>query len=244
MRCAALACSSLLMLATPAHAESSVAYVDEVAVVGGPDARRGREFVTSVIQRAGFRARFADAAEMPCGDDTACLANRARREGAQVALRFTIVEVGGRIAVAMLAVDPGRTRREVAEDVDLSRPDDVLAAALGALAPEQRKPRRVAAWSLLAGSVALAAAGGLATWHAHALEARFFADHVDENGDVYGISPADARNAESHARRWSLVGGLGIAAAAVTGVGAGILFVRGDRGESRPAGVTVTMELP
>lgn len=243
---ASVACAAVLAAASGvAAAEPPIAYIDEIVVAGGPDPARAREFATAVVERAGLRPRFAEPGTIPCGDDAACLANRARRERAAIALRLTIADIGGRITVAMLAIDAERTRREIAEDVDLGRADDTLAASLRSLAPVPPQSRgRLAAWSLLAASAGLAIGGGVATWYAHDQKQQFFDDHVAANGDVFGISPGEARAEERSARRWSIIGGIGLAGAAVAGVSATILFVRSETGESRPAGLSIAMELP
>jgi hypothetical protein len=234
-----------VMLATSlAHAERPVALIDEIVVAGGVDSDQARRFVISVVARAGLEARFLSGEEDPCGDDPACLARRARRERARIAVRFTITEVAGDVIVAILAVQEQRTRRELAESVDLQRSEDLLVDTLRGLAPATRSSRRVVAWTFAGAGVVLGIAGGVATWRAHDLEARFFARHVDANGDVFGISPQGARAAEREARRWSMIGAAGLGLGAIAGVTATILFVRRDSGEPQPAGIALAMELP
>jgi len=179
------------------------------------------------VQRAGMQVRFADPGETPCGDDAACLADRARRHSAVVGLRLTIADVAGRIVVAMLASNGQRTRRDIAEDADLDHPTDQLAAVVRELVPVRPHARNhVARWVLVATSVGLTVSGIAATWHAYDLRDEFFAAHVDINGDVFGVSPAQARAEERRARRWSLAGGVAFGAAAITGLTGGILFVK------------------
>jgi hypothetical protein len=236
----------LALTAAPklAAAEPPIAYVDEIVIAGGPEVDRAREFAAALVQRAGLRARFSESGNDPCGDDPACLALRARRARAAVALRLAIADVGGRVTVALLAVDGAHVRREIADDVDLGRADDGLAAAVRELLPAPRfVHRRLAAWSLLVTSAALAIGGGGAVWHAHDLKQQFFAAHVAANGDVYGISPAEARVEEARARRWSLLGGIALAGAGIAGVSATVMFIH-EPDRSRPVGLSVAMELP
>jgi hypothetical protein len=236
----------VLAAATTAAAEPRpVAYVDEIVVAGGPDLVHARTFAAASVRRGGMEPRFGDDGAAPCGDDGLCLAERARTFGAAVALRLTIAQVGDRVIVSMLAADArGSTRREVVPSGDLHRPDDRLAGVLSELAPTPRRRSRVAAWSLVGVSAALAIGGGLAMWYAHDQRAKFYAEHVAANGDVFGISPADARAEERSARQWSIIGGIALGGAAITGAAAAILFVPGASGETRPAGVAVAWELP
>jgi hypothetical protein len=237
----------VLVAATTATAEPrALAYVDEIIVAGGPDVMQARTFAAASVRRGGLEPRFADDSAAPCGDDGACLADRARTFGAAVAFRLTIAEVGDRMVVSMLASDArGTTRREVVPSTDLQLADDRLARVLRDFLPPSPKGRsRVAAWTLLGASAALAIGGGLATWYAHDLRSKFYAEHVASNGDVVGISPADARAEQRRARQWSLIGSIGLGGAAIAGTGAAILFLRGEGGESRPVGVSVAWELP
>lgn len=231
---------------TAAAEPRAIAYVDEIVVVGGPDLMQARTFVAASVRRAGMEPRFADDHAAPCGDDGVCLAERARTFGASVALRVTIAEVGDRIVVSILASDGrGATRREIVPASDLNEADARIATAVGELGPAPARARpRVFAWSLLGTAAVLAIGGGVATWYAHDLRSKFYAEHVAANGDVTGISPADARAEERNARQWSIIGGVALGGAAVAGLGAGILFVRDSSGESRPAGVSVAWELP
>lgn len=242
----AWAACALVLAAAPnvAAAEPPIAYIDEIVVAGGPEPTRAREFAVALVERAGLRPRFAEPGTEPCGDDPACLALRARREHAVVALRLAIADVAGQVTVALLAVDGAHVRREIADDVDLGRANDGLAAAVRELLPAPRSSRhRVAAWSLLVASAGLAIGGGVAMWHARDLKQQFFDAHVADNGDVYGISPAEARAEEDRARRWSMLGGIGLAGAGIAGISATILFVR-EAGEPRPIGLSVAMDLP
>ncbi len=242
----ALACGLVLATATAAAAGGPpVAYVDEVIVAGGVDHAHARTFAAVSVRRGGLLPRFADAGTPSCGDDGACLAERARAVGAAIALRLTIAEVGDRVVVSMLAgTARGSIRREVVPAAELERADDRLASVLRELGPPPDRRSRAGAWLLAGTSAALAIGGGAATWYAHDLRARFYADHVAPNGDVFGISPADARAEERRAGRWSLAGGLALGGAALAGTGAAILFVRGAGGEPRPGGLAVAWELP
>ena len=234
--------SATAVAAEPAR---QTAYVDEVVVAGGPDLVHGRAHARALLTRAGLRPQFADAESTPCGDDGGCLAQRARAWSATIAVRLTIAEVGDQIMISMLVVDPqGVVRREVVQQDGLASPDPRLTATLRELVPVPRARRSLAPWALVAASAGIALAGGVATWYAHDLRAEFFEQHVAPNGDVFGISPTDARAAERHARRWSVVGGVLLAGAALTGVTATVLFVRGAGEEVRPAGLAVAMELP
>ena len=235
----------LVSASTAAADSSAIAYVDEIVVVGGPDQMLARTFVAASVRRGGMEPRFADEGVTPCGDDGACLTDRARGRGAAVALRFTIAEVGDRVVVSMLASDVrGTIRREVVPASDLHRADDAIADVLRQLGPKPRQGSRLGAWSFVGASAALAIGGGLATWHAHDLRSQFYAEHVAPNGDVVGISPADARAEERRARQWSYVGGFVLGGAALLGAGAAILFVRSSTGEARSTGVAVAWELP
>jgi hypothetical protein len=230
---------------TAAAGPSRLAYVDEIVVVGGPDPLLARTFAAECVRRGGMSPRFADEGSAPCGDDTACLTERARTFGAAVALRLTIADVGGRIVASMLASNErGTIRREVVPATDLHRGDDRLASVLRELAPAPPRRSRLAAWTLVGVSGALAMGGGLALWYAHDLRDQFYTDHVAPNGDVFGISPADARREERRARGWSFVGVFAVGGAAVVGGVAAILLVRTPSGETRPAGVAVAWELP
>lgn len=237
---------SVVAGATPAAAgPSTVAYVDEIVVAGGPDRMHARAFASASIRRAGMDPRFADEGTAPCGDAGDCLAERARMFGAAVALRLTVAEVGDRVVVSMLVSDAhGRSRREVLPSTDLHHPDDRLASVLRELVPQAPERPRVGAWALVSASAVLALGGAAATWYAYDLRSRFYREHVAENGDVFGISPADARVEERHARQWSYIGAFALGGAAVAGTGAAIMFIRSSSGETRPAGVTVAWELP
>lgn len=237
-----VACAFLMSSVSIANADT-VAYVDEIVVAGGPDPAQARTFVTLVIEHAGMRPIFVSEGGTPCGDAPSCLASRARARNAQVGLRLTVADVGGRIVVAMLASNGRDTRREIAEEVALDQPADTLAMSLRELAPPPRRSR-VAAWVVAGTSVGLALGGLAAGWHARDLRDEFFAEHVASNGDVYGISPEGARAEERRAQRWSIIGGLAFGAAIFSGTAATILFVRSTGGEARPAGFAVAMELP
>lgn len=240
------ASSALLVLAAslPAAAQP-VAYVDDIVVAGGPAPVHARTFADASVRRAGMQARFAEPGAASCGDDGACLAERARTFGAAIALRLTIVEVGDRVVVSLLAADRrGTTRREVVPAADLDHENETIAATLRELAPPAPERARLAAWAALAGSAALAVGGGAAMLYAYDRRADFYADHVAANGDVFGISPADARAEERAARQWSIVGAVALGAAAVTGVAAAVLFVRDSTGEARPAGLAIAWSLP
>lgn len=235
----------LLMATGLAHADRSAAYVDEVAVFGGPQAHAAREPLIAALGRAGYQAVFALATEAPCGDRPACLADRARAVGAAFALRVTIAEVSDVVMVSITSVDArsGRVRRHVAQGADLSPVGEALAAVLAReVAPDRAgRARRMTPWLLGGASVLLAAGGLFATWRAHDLQSQFFADHVDTNGDVHGISAEAARDAEAHAQRWSYAGGALLAGAAGTGITATVWFFRDrDREEPRPVGIAVS----
>jgi hypothetical protein len=231
----------LLVVAPAAAAADRVGYVDEIVVFGGPDAAAARDLVDSALQQAGLRARFAGADTSPCGEDVACLAARARAIGAPIALRVTVAEVAGEFVASVLIVNVGRhsTERHVEQGGELSALDAGLAAALAHASPEPAPRRRAVAWTLAGTAAALLVGGALATWKAHDLRDEFFAQHVDANGDIVGISPSDARAAERRARGWSIVGGLLLAGAAGTGIAATVLFVRDREGEPRPAGLAI-----
>lgn len=230
---------------SPAAADAAaVAYVDEVAVVAGPDAGAGRELARSVVERAGLRATFAAEGTSPCGEDAQCLAARARAAGAPVAIRVTIVAIADELVVSMLVVDTRREgmHRHVEENADLEGTEVPLATALAAVLAEtsdRPRTRLTRAWIVAASAVALGIGGGLATWHAYDLRDQFVDQHVDDNGDVVGISPEDAHRAEATAQRWSLAGSLLLVGAAATGITATVLFVRQPGGETRPAGVVL-----
>lgn len=231
-----LACLGSVATATAAP---RVGYVDEIAVFGGVEESHVRTLVEATMTRSGLRARFAEAATQPCGNDSRCLMDRTHAVGAAVGLRFTVAEVAGSLVAAVWIVDVEHrdTRRELLEGIDLVRPDARLLDALGVRDDAGRRPR-YAAWTLAVGAGALAIGGAVAMWQARDLRSEFFADHVAANGDVIGISPTDARAVEQRARRWSLAGGILLIGAAASGVGATVLFMT-DRG----GGVAVTGSL-
>jgi hypothetical protein len=236
---------ALILAFTSAAAAAPFAHVDEVVIAGGIDPNQGRAFASLVTRRAGFEPRFADSLRTPCGDVPACLVDRAREVGAAVAIRITLVDVGGQVIASMLAIDArGRMRRQLVPGVDVYRADDTLAAELRLFAPQLAGRTRTAAWAFTVTSAALALAGGILTWHAHDRRAQFYADHVAANGDVVGISPADARARERIARQWSMVGGSLLGGAALSGITATILFVRTPSGDNYLAGVAVAVDLP
>lgn len=237
---AALVCTA----ASGADAEDRGAFVDEVEVFGGIDRDAARDLVVAALARVGLRAHFADPGAPPCGDQPACLADRAQTGGFAVAVRVTIAAVADEVVAAVLVVRAGRVpaHRQVAQAVSLDALDEELGAALAAapgVVPEPERPRRRAAWVALGGAVLLGSGGALALWKAYDLRAEFLSNHVDDNGDVVGISPAGARAAEDRAQRWALAGDLLLAGAAAAGITATVLFVRGGDGEVRPAGIAV-----
>lgn len=241
-----LALLAVLGAAGIVHAQP-IAYVDEVLVMGGPEPEVALELVNAVIRRAGLEPRHALLEQRkPCGDEPRCLSERAHKHGASIAIRFVVVEVGGKIVISMLASSGDRVRRERVEETDLTSPPSLLVAVLAELAPRPaRRSRNVGAWTLAASSAALGIAGAIATWYAHDLRNEFYDAYVTPEGDVLGISPTDARAEERRARRWSMLGGVAFGAAAVSGVAATVLFVRTSAGdEPRPAGVALLVRWP
>lgn len=225
--------SSVLAAASTAAAEPALAYVDEIAVAGGPNATRGREFAETLLRRAGLRPRFADPGTAPCGDNVACLADRARGLHAAIALRLTIAEVGDRIIVVMLAIDTHRTtRREIAENVDLSGADETLATALRDLGAAQRPERRLTAWSLASGAVGVAgvAAGGYFAWRARSEWNQITQLSADRGtwDDHYASVQSDAIRSEHLATVLVVVGAAGIATGAV------LWYLGGRRDREQP----------
>jgi hypothetical protein len=224
-----------------AWADPRIAYVDEVRSFGGVDPGRARALVEAALARADLAAGFGDAP--PCGGtaEVACLAERGRRAGAVIALRVTVAEVAGELVLGAMVVDLARrdTRREIIEGLDPVRPDDRFVALLRVAEPAARRRPRYAAWTFAVGAGALAVSGALVTGRALSLRSDFFTNHVAPNGDVFGISPRDARAAEDRARAWSLAGGLLLAGAGVAGVTATVLFVAGRDSEVRPAGIAI-----
>lgn len=238
---------ALLLAATTsaAAAPARTAYVDEIVIAGGVDSAQARDFTVVTLRSGGMESRFSDGTLPGCGDTPRCLVDRARSAGTTLAVRITIVAVGADVVVSMLAADTrGTIRRELVASADLSRSDDRLASSLRELAPPAEDRSRAAAWSLVGIATSLAIGGSLATWHAHDLRSEFYADHIESNGDVVGISPADARAEERSARRWSYAGGIALGAAALGGVGATILFVRSAGTETPSAGVTLAWRIP
>lgn len=229
----------------PAAAGSArLAYVDQVEVFGGPAASEGRSFVATVLRQAGLGATFAGPDETPCGEDAGCLAERAQKIGADVSLRATVALIAGQTSVGLFVVRAsGSVWRYQKRDVDLGAGDPEVAAALASsplLARDEEGGAPVAAWSLTGAGLVLVAGGAVAIWRAFDLRDQFLREHVDDGGDVVGLSPAGARAAEKRARRFALAGSLLVGAGAAAGLGAGILFVR-DSGERspRPAGLVV-----
>jgi hypothetical protein len=85
--------------------------------------------------------------------------------------------------------------------------------------------RRVVAWATAGAAVLLAAGGAWALATSASRKDTFFAEHVNENGEIYGISPADAADHEATTRRWDLLGGLLLAGAGAAGITATVVFL-------------------
>jgi hypothetical protein len=228
-----------------AAAQPHAAYIDELSVFGGVDRDSSERLLDRALHRAGLAPRRPIDDREPCGDHPACLAQRARIDGAAVALRVTLAEIADTVVVTMRVVRPGQPQSEpvVVEAGSLDDLEEGLVAALRSIGPattHARPPRRTAAWALVGVGAALAVGGVYATWHAHDLRDEFFARHVDEAGAIVGISRADAEAAEREARGWQLAGHLLLAGASAAGLSATILFVRGREGDrARPAGIAV-----
>jgi hypothetical protein len=201
------------------------AYVDEVAIHGRVAPGEATAFVHRVLGAAGLEPRRAAGADdpaattpAPCGRDPACLAERGRREGARVAVRATVLELAGEVSISLYVVDTrtGAASEHARQGVDLRGADEALTADLRSrFVADRGSSSRTAAWTLAASAIALGAGGAFALLHAEGIEDAFFADHVNANGDVVGISPADAMAEEDRARAWTVGGGVLLGGAAV-----------------------------
>ena len=219
------------LVAVPAAADSPAGYIDEVANYTSASDEDLRRQVEAAVSRAGYAPTFAAADRAPCEPgDTSCLGQRARAAGAVIAVRTTWVEVAGELSVAVEVVD---ARRQRASQHKIRRGDFEAAANLVAAFLSEEKVRFAsggssnrAAWSLAGVSVALAVGGGASTLHAWRSRGAFFRDHIDDGGDIVGISPGDARSAETRARVWSVAGAALLAGAAASGLTAGVMFAR------------------
>lgn len=221
-------------LSSPASAEGGAIYVDEVASYGG-DRKVLRAELETALAHQGYAASFAAPGEAACSaDDATCLAGRAERHGASLALRVTHLELAGEVAIAMrlFSVQDGRAARRLIELGDIRDAASELATALAALGEDlapSGQAYQTRAWALTGTSAALAVAGGTAITWAYGQRRRFFADHVGDDGDIIGMSPAGAQSAERRAQAWALAGGLLVAGAAASGISAAFMFT-GDSG--------------
>lgn len=230
----AVATIVVLRLAAPAAAEPI--HVDAVLTYGGVDPGDASALVAEAARRSGLEAVFAR--EPACAEASPCLADAARRSGARRGARVTIADVAGEVVASVLIVDGrGRSQRHELSAPTLAGLASGLADALAEPAAAGRPRRTVWILAGLAGGLALS--GGAAMWHAGQLRDDFFAEHVDANGDVVGISRDEARRAEGRARTWSVASIALLTVAGASGLAATVLVVRGTDGETRPAGVAL-----
>lgn len=237
---------AFFLVAGSASAErASRAYVDSVSTYGGPAPVEASAFVRAVVEQAGY-APILSADDEPCGMTPGCHVERGRKALAAISLQATVIEVAGTVSVSFYVVDvqTGAVSQSRQDEIDLSSPRASLATALPSPVNEHSSSgRRIAAWSLTGAGVALAVGGSLAWLHSRSLRSEFLDNHVDENGDVFGISPAAARQKEQSAKRWELAGVLLWTAAAGSGVTATILFSGDHESQApRPAGVVLVGE--
>lgn len=222
--------------------EQKPAYVDEVANYTSLQEGELRETLRDALARADYRAEFANPKRPPCAEeDRACVAKRAETRGAAIGLRATWVELAGEISVVLDTVAPrGGAARHVVSGVGKTPSRDLatVIASIEIESDEGMSGRRVAAWSLGGASLAFAAGGAAASLRAWQKRRTFFDEHVDDRGNVVGISPSRAKAAEDRARAWAVAGTILLAGAAVSGVTAGVLFVEGGS-EGDSTGVIV-----
>jgi hypothetical protein len=239
-----LVAALLCAVAGPATAQPlRAAYVEEVGVYGELERAAVVAFVGRVLREAGYEPIFAPTDRPGCGGDATCMAERARAAGAALAVRATVLGLAGEISIALVitAVSEPSPWQHQAQGVDLTGSAPALSAAVAAVpieTPRRSRARPIAAWTLTASAVALAAGGTWALVEVRSQRRAFFRDHVNAAGEVVDISMDDARRAERNARRWSIAGAALFGGAGAAGVSAVVLFVGGSDGERpRPVGV-------
>jgi hypothetical protein len=206
------------------------AHVDEVSNYSRASDHEVDALVREALREAGYvpLENVGDAAPCAAGESF-CLAERARARNADVAVRATWVEVATEVS---LALDVVRARDgQVASYVVRRANPTAAATVVGSLLAADRERgsslgRTAVAWTLAGTSAALLIGGGASSWRAWQQRRAFFSAHVDEEGDVVGISPAAARAAESRARAWSVAGAALLAGAAASGITATVMFSR------------------
>jgi hypothetical protein len=205
------------------------AYIDEVANYTRASDDEVDELLREALREAGYTALANVGNAAPCAaGDTFCLAERARARGADVAVRATWVEVATEVSLA-LEVVRARDAQVASYVVRRGNPEAAATIVGGLLAADRdRGPsgRTTVAWTLAGTSAALLVGGGASALRAWQQRRAFFSAHLNDDGDVVGISPPDARAAESRARAWSVAGVALLAGAAVSGVTATIMLTR------------------
>jgi hypothetical protein len=222
--------STLLVPASGFGQASPGAYVDEVANYTRASDHEVDERFRDALREAGYVPLANVGNASPCAaGDTFCLAERARARGADVAVRATWVEVATEISLALEVVSArdGQVASYIVRRADPTAAATVVAGLLAADRDRiSSRGSAAVAWTLAGTSAALLLGGGASSWRAWHQRREFFAAHVDEGGDVVGISPADARAAERRARAWSVAGAALLAGAAASGITATVMFTR------------------
>jgi hypothetical protein len=229
---AAVLIAAILLVPASGFGEASpAAYVDEVANYTRASDHEVDERLREALREAGYvpLANIGNAAPCAAGE-TSCLAERARARGADVAVRAIWVEVATEVSLALEVV---RTRDLQVANYVVRRADPTAAATVvGSLLAADRdrgssRGGTTVAWTLAGTSAALLIGGGASSLRAWQKRREFFAAHIDESGNIVGISPADARAAEGRARAWSLAGAALLAGAAASGVTATFMLTQG-----------------
>lgn len=215
---------------SPASAETAL--IDGVETYGGVTPEAASAHLSRALVAAGYTVYPGEPGATSCGADLACARRRIRAAGVDVAVRAAYVELAGQISVSLQLVGPVAEPREVSatiDDLEALEPDFV-----GALRSPFREPApggsRRAAWWLAGAGAALVIGGGAALLVARAQRDRFFADFVDEGGDVSGITPAEARRRQDRANRWLGAGYLLAGAGVLAGATSVVLFATGRPG--------------
>jgi hypothetical protein len=227
---AVLLLAALLVPASGFGDAKPAAYVDEVANYTGASDHDVDELLREALREAGYvpLANVGNAAPCSAGE-TFCLAERARARGAEVAVRAIWVEVATDISLALEVVSArnGQVASYIVRRADPTAAATVVGSLLAADRDHGSSGGSTAiAWTLAGTSAALLLGGGASSWRAWQQRRTFFAAHVDEGGDVVGISPADARAAERQAHAWSVAGAALLAGAAASGITATVMFTR------------------
>jgi hypothetical protein len=221
---AGLAVVAAVLVGVPSAFAGEPVHVDGVAAYGGVEPDDARAIVAEAVRASGLEPVL----DLPSDG------------GARLVVRVTIAQVAGELLASVDTVD--RRGRPLRSTVSAATRDALVRelARLFAATVASPTPRRVRSGWIVAGAAgALALSGAVATWHAYDIRGDFFDNHVDANGDVFGITVDEARREETRAQRWSAVGIVLLAGAAASGIAATVLLVRSPDGEARPAGVMV-----